>query len=310
MPIFKNKKGILEQVQEEKIKLEKDIQKITEDNLEIIFGLKFISSEFSLSNFRLDTLAFDENTKSFVIVEYKRDRSFSVIDQGFSYLSLMLNNKADFILEYNEKMSKNLQRDSVDWSQSRVIFIANSFTEYQKNSINFKDLPIELWEFKKYENDSVLFNPIKASKSVESINKISNNKEIEKVTKEIKKYTAEDHFKDDWSSTEIYEALKAKIFNLDSRIEEVPTKVYIGYKLGSVVIFDLNIRKDKIEVHLYRVKPKDINDPQKEVSYMENSIRHWNKHVSKFYINSVDEVDYAIYLIKQTYQIYQGRIKE
>lgn len=307
MPIFKNKKGILEHIKEEKINLEKDIQKITEENLETIFGLKFISSEFSLSNFRLDTLAFDEDAKSFVIIEYKRDRSFSVIDQGFSYLSLMLNNKADFILEYNEKMNKNLQRDGIDWSQSRVIFVANSFTEYQKNSINFKDLPIELWEFKKYENDSILFNPIKASKSVESINKISSNKEIEKISKEVKKYSTDDHFKNDWVSREIYEAIKMKIFDLDSRIEEVPTKVYIGYKIGSSVMFDFNIRKDKIEVHLYRIKPKDINDPQKEVSYMENSLKHWNKHVSKFYIKSIDDIDYSMYLIKQVYDIYQKR---
>lgn len=307
MPIFKNKKGILEPVKEEKINLEKDIQKITEDNLETIFALKFVSSEFSLSSFRLDTLSFDEETKSFVIIEYKRDRSFSVIDQGFSYLSLMLNNKADFILEYNEKMNKNLQRDEIDWSQSRIIFVANSFTEYQKNSINFKDLPIELWEFKKYENDSILFNPIKASKSVESINKISSNKEIEKVSREVKKYSADDHFKNDWSSREIYESLRTRIFDLDSRIEEVPTKVYIGYKLGSSVMFDLNIRKDKIEVHLYRIKPKDVNDPQKEVSYMENSLKHWNKHVSKFYINSLDDIDYAVYLIKQIYGLYQKK---
>lgn len=310
MSIFKNKKGILESINEEKIKLEKDIQKVTEDNLETIFGLKFISSEFSLSNFRLDTLAFDENTKSFVIVEYKRNRSFSVIDQGFSYLSLMLNNKADFILEYNEKMDKNLQRDSVDWSQSRVIFIANSFTEYQKNSINFKDLPIELWEFKKYEDDLILFNPIKASKSVESINKISNNKEIEKVTKEIKKYVVDDHFKEDWNSREVYEALKERIMDIDSRIEEVPTKTYIGYKIGNVVLLDFNVRKDKIEIHLYRTEPKDLKDPQKELIYMENSMKYWNKHVSKFSIGSIEEIDYAIYLIKQVYQIYQDKNKK
>lgn len=143
MPIFQSKKGNLLRIKEIKIQYEKDLQKITEDNLLDIFGLKFVSSEFALNSFRLDTLAFDEDANSFVIIEYKRDKSFSVIDQGFSYLSLMLNNKADFILEFNEKMNKNLQRDSVDWSQSRVLFLAHSFTDYQKNSINFKNLPIE-----------------------------------------------------------------------------------------------------------------------------------------------------------------------
>ncbi|MBU1974026.1 MAG: hypothetical protein KKH52_01370, partial [Nanoarchaeota archaeon] len=160
-------------VKEIKFALEKDLQKLTEENLENIFGLKFISSEFNLQNFRIDTLAFDEENKSFVVIEYKRDRSFSVIDQGYSYLALMLNNKADFILEYNEKMKDNLKRDDVDWSQSRVMFLSTNFTTYQQNAINFKDLPIELWEVNRYDNDTLLYNQLKAADSNESIKTVS-----------------------------------------------------------------------------------------------------------------------------------------
>jgi hypothetical protein len=74
--------------------------------------------------------AFDDESKAFVIIEYKKDRNFSVVDQGMSYLNLMLNNKADFILEYNESFhsSPNLKREGVDWSQSRIIFISPEFT--------------------------------------------------------------------------------------------------------------------------------------------------------------------------------------
>jgi hypothetical protein len=45
-----------------------------------------------------------------------------------------------------------LKKDNVDWSQSRVIFISPQFTTYQRKAIEFKDLPIELWEVKKYSN--------------------------------------------------------------------------------------------------------------------------------------------------------------
>lgn len=92
MPIFKIEKSKLKPINEKKIDLEKDIQKITEENIETIFDLKFVSSEFAHHGFRIDTIAFDEEAKSFVIIEYKRDRSFSVVDQGFAYLSLMVNN--------------------------------------------------------------------------------------------------------------------------------------------------------------------------------------------------------------------------
>ena len=65
----------------------------------------------------------DQLHNSFVIIEYKKGSSYSVIDQGYSYLSTMLNNKSDFILEYNEQTTKTLRRDSVNWSQSRIIFV-------------------------------------------------------------------------------------------------------------------------------------------------------------------------------------------
>ena len=39
--------------------LEKDIQKMTEDNLEEVFGLRFIETEFAVDNLRIDTLAFE-----------------------------------------------------------------------------------------------------------------------------------------------------------------------------------------------------------------------------------------------------------
>ena len=52
----------------------------------------------------------------------------------------MLNNKSDFILEYNENHKHSLKRTHVDWSQSRIIFVSPSFSNYQKQSINFKDI--------------------------------------------------------------------------------------------------------------------------------------------------------------------------
>jgi hypothetical protein len=100
---------------------------------------------------RIDSLALDTETNSFVIIEYKRGKSFSVIDQGYAYLSLMLNNKADFILEYFEKTGEQVKKNEISWSESRVIFVANSFTIHQRQAINFKDLPIELREAKKYQ---------------------------------------------------------------------------------------------------------------------------------------------------------------
>lgn len=51
MAIFKSDKKLLTQINELPIKLEKDLQKITEINLKTIFELDFVSSEFSLQKF-------------------------------------------------------------------------------------------------------------------------------------------------------------------------------------------------------------------------------------------------------------------
>jgi len=190
------KDEILTLIFEKSFKLEKELQELCEKNLETVFNLKYIKSEFTINNFRIDTLAFDPQSKSFVIIEYKKDRNFSVVDQGYAYLSLMLNNKADFILEYNENREENLKRNDVDWSQSKIIFVSPSFTLYQRESINFKDLPIELWEVKKYKNNTINFTHLKPSGATGSIKTISKGrKTIEKVIKEIKVYTEEDHLK-------------------------------------------------------------------------------------------------------------------
>jgi len=184
----------LELIKKKPFILEKDIQSLTEDNLLCVFRLDFVKSEFSISNFRLDTIAFDNESKSFVIIEYKRDKNFSVIDQGYAYLSLMLNNKADFILEYNENKNETLKRNDIDWSQSRIMFISSGFTTYQREAINFKDLPIELWEVTRFENDTVSYEQIQKTDAQESIKTISkNDTSIKKIAKEIKVYTEQKH---------------------------------------------------------------------------------------------------------------------
>lgn len=304
MAIFKINNNLnLAPIKEKTISLEKNLQKITEDNLNTIFGLEFISTEFSLQQFRIDTLAFDREVNAFVIIEYKKTKSFSVIDQGYSYLALMLNNKADFILEYNEKTKKNLKREEVDWSQSRVIFLSNSFTTYQQNAINFKDLPIELWEVKKYDNETILYNQLRATESKESIKTISKDKTLENVNREVKKYSVEDHFKSGWDdSRDLFDALREKVFELDSQIEEHATKFYIGYKIGNSVVFAITPRKSKLRIELNRVRPEDVKDVEGKLSYVENSMKFYNKHVSEFFIDNETEVEYALFLIKQVYQ--------
>ncbi|GAB4218685.1 MAG: DUF5655 domain-containing protein [Candidatus Microgenomates bacterium] len=290
-------------IKEKKIDLEKNIQSIIENNLSDIFDLQFISSEFSLNNLRIDTLTFDEEAKAFVIIEYKKDKNFSVIDQGYAYLSLLLNNKADFVLEYNEKQKKNFNKNDIDWSQSKIIFIAQSFTKYQQEAIGFQDLPIELWEVKIYENDILILNQIKSSEKSESIKTIQKSKDIQDVSKEIRQYSIEDHIKPNWEKTkELFEELSQKIIDIDSDIEIYPVRSHIAFKLGNKNLINIVPGKSKIRIDLLRTKPEDVKDLEKKVKYLKNSFKYWNQHVSVIYVSNSDEIDYAITIIKQVYK--------
>ena len=111
MDLYNLKNNTLEPVDRESFSLEKDIQVLIENNVETLFNLEFISTEFTIGDFRLDSLCFDNETNSFVIIEYKKGSSYSVIDQGYSYMSVMLNNKSDFVLEYIEKTGKSLKKN-------------------------------------------------------------------------------------------------------------------------------------------------------------------------------------------------------
>lgn len=79
MDLFDIKRGnTLHTIKSKPFKLERDIQSIVENNLNNLFELQFIRSEFSIKNFRIDTLSFDKSKKSFVIIEYKKGKSYSV----------------------------------------------------------------------------------------------------------------------------------------------------------------------------------------------------------------------------------------
>jgi len=299
MQIYNNKNWKLEEVRESWFELEKYMQKLTEENLDEVFWLEFISTEFQLNNLRLDSLAFDRESNSFVIIEYKRWSSYSVIDQWMSYLALMLNNKADFVQELSRKRREFIDIKEIDWSQSKIIIIADSFNRYQKESINFKDLAIELWELKKFQDWTIVFNSIKAENKTESIKTITKFEtgEFKEINREIKNYTVEDKFKE-WrdQSRELYEIFRDKIISLDSRIEENPVKYEISFKIKSKVVFYLWTYKEKISLHFWKLKSKDFSDPENKI---DDLINRKNCDRCKFNIKNKEDIDYWIMLVKQ-----------
>ena len=303
MKLFSLKDAKLKNISTVPFKLEKEIQEIVENNLKELFDLHFVKSELTIKNFRLDTLGFDEENKSFVIIEYKKDRNYSVIDQGYTYMSLMLNNKSDFILEYNEHCDKNLKRDDVDWTQSRVIFISPHFTEFQKHSINFKDIPFEIWEIKRYENGLIGFTQHKTT-SDESVSTISTieNTMVENVSREVKVYS-EDYLmnknpnKPKWVN-ELYFKLKERIMNL-GEVEIKPNGKYLSFRNKSPFV-DIVFYVSGLYTIL-NMKEGTLNDPNNLMKKFGGK-GHWGNGDYYITIDNDIDLDYMMFLINQSYQ--------
>jgi predicted transport protein len=299
MQIFTNTKNTLSTLREIPFKLEKDIQNLFELNLEVLTSLKLVKSEFSIKQSRIDTLAFDTESKAFVIIEYKRSQNYSVVDQGVSYLNLMLEYKADFIVEYNETKQANLKRSDVDWSQSRIIFVSSSFTEFQKQSTNFKDLAIELLEIKRFENEIVIINPIKKSKSAPSIRQVQQNDdtEIGKVTGEIKVYTEDDHLigKSDHAK-ELYDAYKTAILNLSADIEVEAKKLYLAFKKPKNIV-DIRIQSESLKIWINLKKGQLLDE--KGLARDVSQSGHWGNGDYELTVTDTANLEYIMSLVKQ-----------
>jgi hypothetical protein len=308
MEVFNIKNNKVEVVELNPFKLEKDIQDVIEKNTESFFGLEFVRSEFPIGEFRIDTLCFDNETNSFVLIEYKKGSSYSVIDQGYSYLSLMLNNKSEFIIEYNERLNKTLKRDDVDWTQSRILFISQSFSSYQRNSVNFKNLPFELWEIKRFNNDTIVLNKHNSTskESIDTLSNVESSNLIESVSKEIQVVDEEYHTsKLDLDTLQKWNNFKERISELDNVKLEIK-KPYISLMGESKNVCFCNFRRNYILIEILRgnVNPDGsksknfftLDDPKgisEEGSWEWKSGVKGNMYKIKF--NRETDLDYVMY---------------
>jgi len=287
-------------------KLEKEIQTLIEKNVNELFDLEFVKTELRVKNFRFDTLCFDKETNSFVIIEYKKGTNYSVIDQGYTYLSILLNNTSDFVLEYNETLNKNIKRDEIDWTQSKVIFISPKFSDFQKTSINFKNLPFELWEVMRYKNNILGLNRINTDSEVDINSTVTNdngNNVVKQVSKEIIRYDEDYHLYKSKNRPdfviELYKELKQRILDIGDNIECKVGKQTIGFK-NNRVFTDVIIYNKGLGV-VFNMKKGTIDDYLKLTEDLSDK-GHWGSGDYRIWMYSDEHIDYVVNLIKQSYK--------
>jgi predicted transport protein len=202
-------------------------------------------------------------------------------------------------LSYNETLHKTIHSSAVDWSQTKVVFVSPSFTENQRLATNFKDIAIELWEIKRYENDLISINPIKKTKSAESIKPLTKqNSIIKSVTDEIKVYTEDDHLNTATPEIqELYETFKNAILNLTDDVEIVPKKLYVAFKKNKNIA-DIVILKKGIKLFI-NLKKGQLDDSKKLMKDVSET-GHWGNGDYEVIVNNTKDLEYILSLVKQT----------
>lgn len=308
MPVFNiDSDSKLRRLSALRLQKERDLQKLIENNLSEMLGLKLLASEYTTtSGGRIDTLAV-YNDGAPVIIEYKRSQNDSVINQALSYLRWLQSQRSEF---FQQLMINILGQDTynqigLDWKNPRVICIAESYSRFDMDTIHFVLPRIELYRYRLFEegiftldNINAVDTPPQKSGSLSSrtnqVDEISESPVIdENFIEEPIISSLVDRSKP--KIREIFHNLREKLLSLDEAIKERPTRRYIGYRL-TFNFADFHFQQNSIKIYIRPIEyidPKEFVQPAPDTS-------GWT--LSKFVqISNPDDVEYVASLIEQSY---------
>lgn len=290
----------LVKVNEEKFTNEKLMQKFVEANLDVLFSdIEFVDTEVIMDDYRFDTLAFNPQQKSFVIIEYKNISSRDLIGQGLSYLHKLKNKKGEVILHYNTMKNQSLGMKDIVLDKTRVIFIAPGFTKRQKDASKESEQNIELYEIKRYQNGIVTFNklggPDQGGQGGSSRAGKRNG---------VKKFDEEDYLEGKYGGSKIPTATRDLWVELRKTIDEYFTdikyeqqKSFGSYVVNNKLVCRL-VAKQKYIRLFYRTQDKSFLAENEFVEWKGRSKKD-GMHVS--IIKNTEDGEKALPLIKKVY---------
>ena len=187
-----NNKKFLAQID----KPEKELNKFICENWENLFiGLTLITSEFPLkgnvrslgNNGRIDILAYNPETKKFVIFELKKDYDKNISDQAADYRDYVQDNFSEVYLHSTQKYEVELPKFTlINQSNVEIILIAKRFSLTQIERVKkLKENTITLIKYFWFEDDLILTDYINNNPDDVKINNINHNSPVFEVNKYI-----------------------------------------------------------------------------------------------------------------------------
>lgn len=295
--ILETKGQKIKVVPRSEFKKEKELQALLEENLEEVFGCRFIASEFrtgSAHGGRIDTLALSEDNNP-VIIEYKKVQDSNLVTQGLYYLDWIKDHTGDFELAARGKLGDV----SVDWSHVRVLCIAPEYDKFALHAVKHMGEGIELWQYHLYENGIIELSEIyrsviqKAKKSSSSPNDPKKPKTIHELQPLLKTATPK--------TIEMYEELNDYILGLNDAIFAVPLRLYIAFKLAKNIAC-VEVQSQKLVITLNNNFRGGLPKFARDVS----NIGHWGTGNLELKVTNLEQLREAFPIIRETYLLQGG----
>lgn len=287
-------KGQVKELPSKQVTLEKELQKLLEENMATFFGVTFLKSEYRITNGRMDSIGIDENNCP-VIFEYKRSLNENVINQGLFYLDWLLDHKADFKLLVMEILGQK-KADAIDWSMPCVICIANDFTKFDEHAVNQMQRNIKLVRYRKFGDDLIAFEHLNAPQvqpiaddTVSQPAKKSGYKD-----KDFKQYFAEAGEK----NQNLFYSIREYILSLGDDISENQLKLYVAFKKAKNVVC-VEVYQSSLLLHL-KLNPDTVDLVPGFVEDVRTK-GHWGTGDLRVIIKSTEDFEKAQHLINRAY---------
>jgi predicted transport protein len=288
-------KGQIEELQSKEVTLEKELQKLLEENMNTFFGVTFLKSEYRITNGRMDSIGIDENNCP-VIFEYKRSMNENVINQGLFYLDWLLDHKADFKLLVMDVLG-NEKADAIDWSMPCVICVANDFTKFDEHAVNQMQRNIKLVKYKKFGDNLISLEFLNAPQ-VQPItfddNSIKSTRKSNWKDKDFKQYFAEAGEK----NQNLFYSVRDYVLSLGDDISENQLKLYVAFKKVRNIVC-VEVYQSCVLLHL-RLNPDTVDLIPGFTENVRNK-GHWGTGDLEIHIKSIDDFEKAKLLIDRAY---------
>ncbi|MCP3659154.1 MAG: DUF91 domain-containing protein [Bacteroidetes bacterium] len=297
LKLFKLNKNKAEELEAVFFTFEKSLQTLIENNLEEIFGIKFLDTEYSTGKEhggRIDTLGIDENNCP-VIIEYKRSINENVINQGLFYLDWLMDHKAEFKLLVIEKVGKDYT-EKIEWSSPRLLCIANNFTKYDEHAVKQINRNIELIRYRKYDDDMLLFELVNSQTATGHIE--TDDKKKNTIYKTFGEYLKQA----DSKLTDLYHSIQNFILNLGDDVQEKELKYYKAYKrIKNFICLDVKPQTKHILLYL-RIDPSKVDLKDGLIRDVSN-VGHYGTGDLEIKISTIDDFEQTKYLIMKSYEM-------